>query len=766
MSKASNTNVSITYFIQLFVVLLLTISVLLPSPLHHQDSAPYRQWLVPTNIWLTRLIDPLTEKLKWSSPDGIGMPSFTRLETSEQVQSDSRVFDFIHEHTLTADTEHATFADIGKNRVSPLTRAMVMMGCYGDPQTNRDMHSAEVQRMAGSTDMAFMLNILLNFWETENVDLRHAQNYVMSAMHNVISGHPVSVDHFAPHNDRSACSCMKDFASPAVLRVDMDKTVDGDRTYAYDSCLLQNVVDYANTKKNRQDPMIYELERYFKVLEAKYRNTPHTRRLLTAANASDANASNASRPRWETISTDRARKENPELMTLLNVLFKNASASRSRRLLASDGLATLKDLKTYLVQYIENEMFAHNKLRTPVLSSDKTDEELLYSQMPPVIPAYSFETYMKKYRSAYEVCTHAGVPRYQTKKLVRLAATRFGELGMAFLLAAVVVGFSTCYKRKYQEGKSGSITQDGSVIDKDPEKIKFGPYHELESYAMILTFFEFVVKLLIWIALFVALSRILADLGSSEYALEKNTALQFVLVLWFVFTLLIVASYSRDAYNLMLSPCDPKDDLVPQQIVQDVAIIAGLSNLAVAFRLQRGDGDESVVMACFVLFITIGLVQHMSNLVRMMQQFVQQCLRKNLQAAPSAQDSHITERVAYNRVAITVVVIIGLMSYVILASSTLQVWTPDVIHGEQHARLFAICAFFIFSAYDIFFEVLTAATYRAAEFQQQHPRKMMWTSWTIVVSLLLLHMHYFFGLCYSRQQMADKDSCSLMRYFF
>jgi ABC-type transport system involved in cytochrome bd biosynthesis fused ATPase/permease subunit len=64
--------------------------------------------------------------------------------------------------------------------------------------------------------------------------------------------------------------------------------------------------------------------------------------------------------------------------------------------------------------------------------------------------------------------------------------------------------------------------------------------------------------------------------------------------------------------------------LFRQQIAQDVAVIAGLANLAVAFRLHRGDGDVNVVLVCFILFITIGLLQHISNLTRMMQQYTQQ----------------------------------------------------------------------------------------------------------------------------------------------
>jgi hypothetical protein len=167
----------------------------------------------------------------------------------------------------------------------------------------------------------------------------------------------------------------------------------------------------------------------------------------------------------------------------------------------------------------------------------------------------------------------------------------------------------------------------------------------------------------------------------------------------------------------------------------------------------------------------------MSNLVRMMQQYVQEQLRKDYdtcvqeritkQKDEKAPDtSHITYRIAYNRLLITVIVAIGLVAYLTIATSTIQEWTPDIIYAEQHTRLFAFCAFFIFSAYDIFFEILVAVKYGQADLEQQHPRKMMWTSWTIVVSIIFLNIHQFFALCYGRQSMADEGACRLHNYVF
>jgi hypothetical protein len=297
-----------------------------------------------------------------------------------------------------------------------------------------------------------------------------------------------------------------------------------------------------------------------------------------------------------------------------------------------------------------------------------------------------------------------------------------------------------------------------------------------------LRFLELVVKV-------TAIAALGVMLGAASK--KESSYLVFIIVLWWVFYLLTILNSALDFKGWSYPSGDnakmtfevPAKDLTKieqqqqqqqhagsalcqQQIAQDVAIIAGLANLAVAFRLHRGDGDVNVVLVCFILFITIGLLQHISNITRMMQQYTQQKLREALEKVQNTADSeilgfdyevkgsmykvvintkttaieslrdsgHISYRFAYNRVLITLIVAFGLIAYLFLASSTIQVWTADVVYGEQHAQAFAWCAFFIFSAYDIFFEILVGLNYEAAEMAAQHPRKMMWTSWAIIVS--------------------------------
>jgi hypothetical protein len=135
----SKQHVRFNYLVQIGVVILWTISLLVSDPLNHRGKNMQRQGLVPTTIWLTRLKDPLKQKVVWSDLEKTvtepSMPTFTRLEVSKEIEYDSSVYNFLVEHTFTEDDDYKTFAEISKNYISPHTRAMVLMGCDLQIQT-------------------------------------------------------------------------------------------------------------------------------------------------------------------------------------------------------------------------------------------------------------------------------------------------------------------------------------------------------------------------------------------------------------------------------------------------------------------------------------------------------------------------------------------------------------------------------------------------------------------------------------------------------
>jgi hypothetical protein len=276
-------------------------------------------------------------------------------------------------------------------------------------------------------------------------------------------------------------------------------------------------------------------------------------------------------------------------------------------------------------------------------------------------------------------------------------------------------------------------------------------------------------RILITFAIFVVLISISADLSDEKHLPEKQTLLSFIMVLWWIFAGFVVISFARNTwFSYWSKKCTDNDGnevaskedvYVFTQISQDVCIIGGLANLSVSLLLHRGESDEYVVTTCYILFITLGFLQHISNLVRMMQLYTKEALKTADQAG------HATYKIAYNRVLVLALIAVGLLGYVMLASSSLQVWSLDVLYGYECVRVFAICAFFIFSTFDLFFEVLVAMKVgKEREYGSQHPQKMMWTSWVIIASLSVLDMHEYAALC--RSSTETENLCNPGHYFF
>jgi hypothetical protein len=139
-APSSMRRIVVVYGVQLLVVWLLTLALWTSNPLTMKDGTP-KQLLVPNNIWLTRLIDPLKQKIVFSG-ENRNVPGFAWLE-GENAYSGT-VHGFIKAHTLLEETnseeQKIVYDKISKNPTSPLTRVMVMMGCYGNAQHKQEMN--------------------------------------------------------------------------------------------------------------------------------------------------------------------------------------------------------------------------------------------------------------------------------------------------------------------------------------------------------------------------------------------------------------------------------------------------------------------------------------------------------------------------------------------------------------------------------------------------------------------------------------------------
>ena len=103
------------------------------------------------------------------------------------------------------------------------------------------MHFFSVE-LTANTSHSFLLNILLNSWEVQNIDLNQKQQNLMHVLSSLVTVGGITEPKLDIANDHSACSCMKDFASPLLVAYDASN-----EKYKYDSCLAQNVCYLCNT---------------------------------------------------------------------------------------------------------------------------------------------------------------------------------------------------------------------------------------------------------------------------------------------------------------------------------------------------------------------------------------------------------------------------------------------------------------------------------------------------------------------------------------
>jgi hypothetical protein len=149
----------------------------------------------------------------------------------ELFTSTKRVKDYIEEYVLFgSDVLHkeaaAHFSAVEKQHLSPLHVSMFLMGCYG--YADNDRHTSNITRWLTH-------DVLWTDWSTpfllEALEHRFATSSSLSGA----------------TRDHSACTCMKDFASPTLLNLkDSHKVLDlKPDTGIVDACTVQRTIDFA-----------------------------------------------------------------------------------------------------------------------------------------------------------------------------------------------------------------------------------------------------------------------------------------------------------------------------------------------------------------------------------------------------------------------------------------------------------------------------------------------------------------------------------------
>jgi hypothetical protein len=929
-----------THLVQLVVVILLAIILRFSDPLSQNiTSGDYVQHLVPTKMYITQLMDPLKSHFKDTLPSYFTMNE-KPMNTKTEFEGSAKEFLSSKFFESDSDSYSAEFlTSISKNFVSPLTTTMMMMGCYGDIQRNTQFQATI------SSDSAVLFNVLLQTLEYN----------------------------FGSSNDKSACSCLKDFANPLLASAKKQILVlggelkDSESNHLhYDTCQSQNLQDFVyngnyaeigaelksdtsknpyismstdfvastltrlrtdterNTflgRRNREDPMLYELEQLLaKILktnrgihlqrvkselaDTSFSAAKHTWKLSlthslnktydqitevewnqkmlqeTAASTEEKWKSDfKDNLNWTTVDEDdyilsdlklshiadhfpdflpmftnilhnhlqhvrqklafrsfgsnedrddefnllfygdfdwvkHSNLYNSELDSL-NMVYNNTHLIRSQDVLNY----TVTYSFTWLREYIQDKMYAHNKLRAPIYTGDSSNVDS--SSQPPTMDLSTYQNYMNKYAAAYKMCSFAGIPAYQTVPRHKIESTSYTHTGNAYLLYAVFIAFvywnhqSSQVKDAMEQDDEISVMmpqkQDASTVNPKPNfLVDLAEKYLYDLFVFLIHVFFFIQLLLAQLEM--SFNKLHVEYNNVEDHLKSPRIPLFagIGVLSWIFFLVFIGSVLLLALKLYENRSKPLNRSIEivAQIAMDVGLIAGFSTNGIAVFLQRGLGNEYLIVFVFLTLVVTAFLQHLSNVMRLLQQMniknemrrakyetlqvVPQQISRQRQSASSVTDGtaliryntpqetldildkqiekHTGRNVGMNRTLAIMVIIILLAGIGFSASQTYDVLTYDVIYNYNHMWIFLGVVFFVLCAFDILHEVASFSG-RAIHPYEQHSQKLLWTAWTLVLALLFLHFHQFVGLCASYEEFDavegdSKNLCNYPRFLF
>jgi hypothetical protein len=187
-------------------------------------------------------------------------------------------------------------------------------------------------------------------------------------------------------------------------------------------------------------------------------------------------------------------------------------------------------------------------------------------------------------------------------------------------------------------------------------------------------------------------------------------------------------------------------------------MIAGLTVLAVATVAQRGVQDINVLSAVSLLFLTVGLVAHLSNMLRLVHVY--------LQWEPSAAHNLHVRKAAHHR--LYVALLLALMLFIFTLLAGLDSATTSSSHTVNHHMLFALAALCIVSGTDIVEHLAGVGEDKTGDENNAATTERFWThvsrknyyfAWISVIVLLFLHVHRAMGICEAAKGTFSTTEC-------
>ena len=221
-------------------------------------------------------------------------------------------------------------------------------------------------------------------------------------------------------------------------------------------------------------------------------------------------------------------------------------------------------------------------------------------------------------------------------------------------------------------------------------------------------------------------------LNSDVLPLQIIAAISLVLWLVLVAAVLVIAwmKWSADGWR-------GKECTVLGCMVFDICIIFGLAHMAITMSVLRGITSSETILLVFLLVMSIGLLQHFSNLTMFVLQ-----ISKTVQV-------ELTSKIAFHRFAGAIISAFMLWTVYSLASTTFATTTAAMIHSQTSNLIFLFGIFFILHGYDIWVEAAVQFQamkdpYQASSFITQ---KHYYTAMIILLMIVILNIQRYLLLC-------------------
>lgn len=377
--------------------------LIMRHPLLHEYHAELDD-LVPHETYIHRQIPHLHKKV-----NDIYSVINSHVVLTE-ADKDKTVLDYVQDTLLRDDTVQAAEGD--KWKLTPLHKTMLLLGCYGDPEEISVVLNRDFLNITGEKEKP---GILYNFM-LEALDKYNMQKH--------INGQIFSL----PDHDKSMCSCLRDFATPSLLQVtdndDAKCTPDGNQEYSYDTCTMQELIDYTidteynvtdvsqrqniilpsgAPRRNRKDPFLQRIEDY----ESNYKS----------GSVNWANENLAETRLFATTLKEFITQYCKYAQHCPKDWFDSSNTFKTSTLAST----VFTEMKNWY-----KSMRTYNKLKTPTVASLGND---------------GFKHYIKKYRAALQTCSSFGIQHYSLEYAGKTKFVHWYVLGELFLLLAASVAF-------------------------------------------------------------------------------------------------------------------------------------------------------------------------------------------------------------------------------------------------------------------------------------------------------------------------------------